>query len=223
MAKPTEQQLLLARLLKDDPAENAHYEAFGRFIAAYSYAEASVHRLVRHYSGTDDQKARILIGGLRLGEIIDRLRSLLIINQLRDNRSILSFMMPDKDAIAIDESLTQLAIISDKRHKLVHRSLSYGEEGFKVTDIFTAKRLANFENHLITLADLKAMRMDCTVISIALSEYLGDLEPAWDAAHPRPAWRYRPPPPAPQKEPRMKARKSRKLQQRASGAKLKGE
>jgi hypothetical protein len=78
MAELSLHTALLASLLQRDPKkEAAYYEELGRFIAAYSSAEAQIHVLARAYSKTDDDRARIMLGGLRLVDIIERLRALM--------------------------------------------------------------------------------------------------------------------------------------------------
>jgi hypothetical protein len=78
MAELSEHDRAIIKLLQRDPKkEAAYYEEFGRFIAAYSSAEAEIHAVARHFSGTDDTRARVIFGGLRISDAIDRLRALL--------------------------------------------------------------------------------------------------------------------------------------------------
>ena len=211
-------------MLKADPNEASYYEHFGRFIAAYSNAETSVHSLARHYSGTEDSKARLLIGGLRLGDVTERLRALMEIS-FSYPKGILS---PGGDQDRVDEiesCLVQLSIVTDKRHKLIHRSLSYSAAGFQLTDILTVKKLVNFETNLVTLKDMKAMYFDCMVISLTLNDWQRDpaVPPYWDAEHPRPPWRYIPPKPPLKPEVQLRAsRKEVKRRYRASVVKSRG-
>ncbi len=65
----------LAQLLRE-PEEKEYYEAVGRLIIHYARAEAAAHVAVRRISNLSDRHARIIFGGMRFGDIAERLRKL---------------------------------------------------------------------------------------------------------------------------------------------------
>ena len=218
---PTKQDIsALARLLKSDPQkEAAYYEQLGRFIASYSSAEAQIHALARFYSRTDDTRARLIFGGFRLTDTIDRLRALLRVPD-RPGVGILGSMLTVeqvKQSEIVESCLKQFQIIGHQRDKLVHRTIIYYEEtGFTVSNGQTAKSIANAELSLvITLQDLKDMIIDCDMAFLALRNIANPEKPPWGFAG-TPTWRYKPPPPSPQKSERPAGRRERKRQRRAS-------
>lgn len=222
MAEVSPRIQLLAKLLQQDTKkEAAYYEELGRFIAAYSSAEAQIHTTARVFSKTDDDRARIILGGLRVSDAIDRLRGLM---RLPDGPGVgllnvftAGPAQKQRDA-RIDACLQQFQLIGQQRDKLVHRTVMYVETiGFRVSNGQTAKSVASAELSLIvTIHDLKTMRLDCGTIYLALAAATEE----WDWLDPwrekLPPWQYTPPKPAPQKPERPAGRKERKRQRRAS-------
>jgi hypothetical protein len=221
---PRNHHLLLARLLQQDPKnESAYYEELGRFIAAYSSAEAQIHTVVRHYSKTDDARARIILGGLRIGDAIDRLRGLLRIPNSTATAGLL-FGLPfvseaqEGQTKQIESCLQQFQLIGQQRDKLVHRQIIYYEDtGFSLSNGQTAKSLASAELRLIvTLQELKNMRLDCGSIYLSLAALLSDEEYLQPWRGKLPPWRDSPPPQASLKPKPPANRRARKRQRRAS-------
>ena len=213
---------LLIKLLKQDPQkEAAYYEQLGRFIASYSSAEAQIHALARFYSKTDDTRARLIFGGFRLTDAIDRLRALMRVPDGMSKGILAGLVVgpeQEKANSLIEACLRQFQIIGERRDKLVHRTIIYFEEsGFHVSNGFTARTLASAELSLIiTLQDLKNMRVDCGTIFLTLADFTkGPDEPKWGEDE-LPTWRYIPPQPVPQKPERPASRRARKRQRRAS-------
>ena len=68
-------------IIKED---DKYYAAIGRFIVAYASAESTIHQIARKLSRLKENRARILFGGMRIGDITTRMRALLKIS----NRSI---------------------------------------------------------------------------------------------------------------------------------------
>ncbi|WP_339035837.1 hypothetical protein WHZ78_31505 [Bradyrhizobium symbiodeficiens] len=136
--------------LEDD---TPYYAALGRFVTYYAVAEAAVHMLARKLSGLSDERARIMISGLRLGDVQSKVKALLkISNQDAASRLI------------IEKCFTQLDAIATNRDKLVHRLVSVKEGTLNVTNIFTSKSLLTHENESFTVHDINCMQADCMII-----------------------------------------------------------
>jgi hypothetical protein len=57
-----------------DPMQDFAYATVGRFMTEYARAEAYVHYLTRCRSDLSDDTARIVFSGMRLGDLIERMR-----------------------------------------------------------------------------------------------------------------------------------------------------
>jgi hypothetical protein len=219
---PPDNRGLLAKLLQQDPKkEAAYYEELGRFIAAFSGAEAQIHTTTRYFSKTDDARARIILGGLRVVDSIDRLRALMRVPQLGLAGLLGEYQIipaEQEQGKRVEACLKQFQLIGQQRDKLVHRTILYTEEaGFQVTNIQTAKSLASAEISLVvTIPELKAMRLDCGTIYLVLAAITDAADYLDHYRGPLPAWKYTPPPPIPQKPERPVGRRARKRQRRAS-------
>jgi hypothetical protein len=62
---------------QNKPEEDKFFAAFGRFIASYALAEAAFHIAARHFSGLPEGKARAILGGMRISDLIEKLRALI--------------------------------------------------------------------------------------------------------------------------------------------------
>ena len=203
---------------RDPEKEKTYYEALGRFIASYAVAEASLHVLARHFSGTTDEKARVIFGGMRLADLTDRIRQM-----VRHDVAMQGIIADQRIYTRIDDCLTQLNKIADKRGELVHRTISYIEDGFAVSNTSTAKSLMGIERKIITHTDLKNMRFDCNMIFLRLDSLAPDspvanafLQPSGDDDDLwQTTWRYISAPPNPQKPKHQKAQKERRRQRSA--------
>ncbi len=187
---------ILAALLKNEPSERDHYEAFGQFVATFALAEAQIHTLGRHLSGTTDRKARLLFNGFRLKDTIDRIKPFIRIEQ--EARSLLDTpQISEAEAEAILDCLKQIQIISDVRGRLVHRVSNYiAGAGIRVTNSFTAAQFLLLEDQTITLQNLIDLRADCGLIFLRLSAFRTPGGPiSFDALTPL-TWQYKPPQPA---------------------------
>jgi hypothetical protein len=135
--------------------DDANYTAIGKFIVAYASAENSVHLLARKLTGLNDDKARLLFGGARIGEVVTKTRALLrAAKRAEATKNIIESCLDHFDAIG------------GQRDKLVHRSTQHSTGKIRVTNILTAKSLLHSENHDLTLVDLRNMTMDCYSISL---------------------------------------------------------
>jgi hypothetical protein len=144
--------------------DKSHFEALGTFVIAYSNAEGIVHLLARKVSGLSDEKARILFGGMRLGDVVDRLRQFMHLDET------------DEETYAeVDACITQLGHIADVRHKLVHRGAAYFAGALVVSNFTTAKSAKNSETDIFDVFFLRDMTTDCGHIFLRLS-YLVDPE-----------------------------------------------
>ncbi len=174
-------------LLAQVEEDQKHFAAIGQFITAYSLAEAIVHSVARQFSGIDDELARIIFAGMRLGDVAERLRGL-----TRSKGEIYS---------EIDACLTHLDGIATIRHKLVHRTVTLlPTGGMKVDNSLIAKSSSASETETVHVEILQEMTVDCAKIAVRLLLLADPNTSPNEAAQFRAehgAWRYKPPPPAP--------------------------
>jgi hypothetical protein len=95
---------------RQKPDEDRIYAAFGRFIASYALAEGGVHIAARFFSGMPDDKARIVFNGLRLVDVVIRLRQ---------------FVATTDHAEEIERLIAQLNLIGGARNQFAHRLIEY--------------------------------------------------------------------------------------------------
>jgi hypothetical protein len=200
----------LARALKlfNEPStDKTHYEVLGRFIVAFANAEGVVHVLTRKLSGLSDDKARILFGGMRLGDVIDRLRQFMNLDD-----------MPKETFDEIDDCLSQLAKISDRRHRLVHRGSRYSKDGLTSTNFMTSRSIQHIEIDNFPEQLLKDLMLDAAAIFLRLYAILRPEKASAQtlAIMKSRSWQYRPAPPATRSRARRKTRAKRKPQPLAS-------
>lgn len=132
------------------PDEDRIYAAFGRFIASYALAEAAFHVAARFFSGMPDNKARIVFSGMRLGDVIDRLRA---------------FVHGMLLASDVEEAIIQFNKLGDVRDQFVHRLIEYDHgRGLTVTNRLTSRSTQSGEPEIFGLTDLEDMEFDCRVI-----------------------------------------------------------
>jgi len=182
-------------------SDTPHYEAIGRFVTSFAGAEASVHLLARKLSGLSDSKARIIFGGTRLSDLANIVRQVVKVDGLSHDTSS-----------EIESCLTQLGLISKKRHNLVHRSTTFFDGKLFVTNLYTSKSAASFEHEVFDVPELSDMQSDCIHIYLRLHRIaMPESETAraviqerefCDELLRRP-WRYKPRPP---KKPGLKSR-----------------
>jgi hypothetical protein len=190
---PTNYAELLSKK-EDEP----YFAALGRFIVAYALAESSVHQLARKLSGLNDHKARVIFGGMRVVDIIDRIRRLLKLAK----RS-------KKTCDAIEDCFGQLDAIGKQRDKLVHRYVDYEANALSVTNYLTAKSILNVEKELFTMTDLETMESDCWLIYSKLTHYRKGRKSSdpWRQKRIKRSWLYTSPKPNTPKKPPHKDQK----------------
>ena len=138
--------------------DKAHFQALGNFVMAYSNAEGMVHVLARKMSGLTDEKARVLFAGMRLGDVIDRLRQFARVDKI------------DEETYSeIDACLTQLVHISDLRHKLVHRGAAYFAGALIISNSMTARSIDHGETDIVDVFRLRNLTDDAGAIYLRLS------------------------------------------------------
>lgn len=186
-------------LLQPPSTDKTHYEALGRFIAAFATAEAIIHILTRKLSGLSDEKARAVFAGARLPDVTDKLRHFMRLDKLET--PICS---------EIECCLTQLGHISDRRHKLIHRGATYFAGTFIVSNVQIAKSTENIEVETISEQTLADMAADCGSIYLRLDAVVAQPSkaeaPLVKHLKEQP-WRYTPPPPKIQNQQPRKAHK----------------
>ena len=176
--------------------DKTHYEALGRFIASFAHAEGIVHEITRKLSGLSDEKARITFGGMRLSDVIDRLRQ------------YINLESTPKDTFSeIDSCITQLSNIADRRHKLVHRGAVYSGGLLVSSNVMTTRSLKNIELETIDETLLYNMTLDCGAIFLRLLDIVApERSDQKQLAIMRGlTWRYKHEPPKSQNQQRRKA------------------
>lgn len=184
---------------EDDP----YFAAFGRFIVSYASAEHEVHGLARRLSRVTDAKGRIIFSGMRLGDLVERVRGLLRVTNA-------STRIYDE----VDACVRQLELIGDERNKLVHRFVMYHKQEIFVTNLPIAKSLDAAEAETFTLPDLENMDLDCLAIRLRLG-FLYGKKPKITLNREllewlRRSWRYKPSPLAQKPKSRPSIPQSRK-------------
>jgi hypothetical protein len=191
----------------EKPHEPEYFEWLGRFVTSYAKAEAAVHVLARKLSGLDDLRARVVFGGMRLGDLTDRARQMFRMDLQPD-----IFAAGDRrprsqvDYDYMDVTLTHLDKIAAIRHELVHRMVTYIEHSLVVSNSFTAKSYASAQSRSVSLGDLKAMEDDCGKIFLRLflvtdrTALTGALDAAQIETLVSLPWRYKPDEQVPQKK-----------------------
>jgi hypothetical protein len=87
-----------------------HYALLGRFIHQYARVEVAIHRLFRHVARLDDITGRAIGAGMRIVDLIDRIKRLIATGAVDKN-----------EGAEIGKVFTQLNAISELRDALVHR------------------------------------------------------------------------------------------------------
>ncbi len=191
--KITEFQSPLFRLLNlpstpPPPSDEQFYAALGRFIASYAAVEVVIHQLARKLSNLKDDKARVLFGGMRLGDVTSRTRALLKLS----NRS-------QKIKEDIESCFAQFDIIGLERDRMVHRDSSFHAGELTVSNHETAKSVVHSEWHSFSTVDLLNMHIDCLTIYLRLTQIrlprLKNRKPARERRTLYEPWRYKPVPP----------------------------
>jgi hypothetical protein len=173
--------------------DEKYYAAFGRFIAAYAAAETAVHMVARKISGLQDARARVLFGGMRIGEVVTRTKALLA----KSKRS-------EKVKSDILSCFAQFDIVGLERDRMVHRYSHYSNGSIIVSNTSTAKHVVHAEEHQFTIGDFLAMHIDCLTIYLRLSRIANPLfkktdSPGFEKGLFEP-WQYKPAPQLPPKK-----------------------
>ncbi len=137
--------------------DTPYFAAVGTFIAQYAKAEAAAHSLARSLSGLPEWKARVVFGGMRLPDVLSRIRAMM------EHDNIIG-----ADREEIKACFEQLKIIGFERHKLVHDSVDYRESGIHVNNWETARTPASVEFQEFDLLDLGNMKSDCLTVALRL-------------------------------------------------------
>lgn len=188
-----------------EPTEQDYFAAVGKLITGYAGAEQAVHSLARRLSKLTDAKARIIFSGMRIGEIADRIRGLLLVTKASQKRTN-----------EINACLAQLDRIAEQRNRLAHRWVHYFDGKLVCSNVVNAKHVANTEVVYFDIKQLRAMQADCLAISFRLVNVGAknvDRAPLRWAQSP---WRYIPAPQAPQKKQRAKGSQSQPRQRLSS-------
>lgn len=173
-----------------DPDEDYAYALMGRFMAEYARAEAYVHYLARCRSGLDDNIARVVFAGMRLGDLTERLRGLMRLSEKEPN-----------EFTDLDSCLTQLNIIGKIRHNLAHRYVTVFQQLISASNVYTSKSIHPHEEDVYSLIQLEDMIADCKRIRDRILRHTDrearrkeQINPTWLPELFAP-WRYTPLPP----------------------------
>jgi hypothetical protein len=140
----------------DETPDN--YALLGMFIEHYARVERTVHLLFRYCTGTMDDIARIVAGGMRLSDLIKG------ISQLAASRGL-----GDEFKTEIDACFNQLSAISKLRDVLVHRGTIPQDDGDLIsTNLYTAKTREAVEVLRISPEDIADAINDCLVLRMRL-------------------------------------------------------
>lgn len=170
----------------------ALYAVIGRLVVEYARAETYVNLLARHLLG-NDHAGLIVFSGMRLGDLTDRIRGMLRVNQATE-----------QDCADIDACLVQLDLIGKVRQKLTHRYVGLqAPELIQTHNLYTAKTPEGEEIAEFTPGQLNEMISDCIRIRRRILRHTdGEArrrerhDPDWIPKLFAP-WRYRPLAPIP--------------------------
>jgi hypothetical protein len=202
-------------LIKPVSNDQTHYEALGRFLAAFANAEGASHVLVRKLSGLTDEKARLLFSGMRLADIAERIRGLVQTERVAEKSNFSEANLAD-----IENCLDQIGHISRTRHNLVHRGASYFSGAFISANSMIAKTITSIETEIVEEHTLNQMQADCGAIFLRFVYIAADnpQDAVWlNVLRQRP-WSYKPMAPNSRNQKRQKDSKVQKRKPRLSRA-----
>jgi hypothetical protein len=169
------------------PEDTELFSALGKFVADYASAENAVHGLARRLLRTNDAKARIVFGGMRLADLTDRIRGLLRVTKAGKRK-----------CAEIEKCLAQLNTIAEQRNKIVHRWSYFKDQVIWVTNAPTTKDIAAIEIEPFKKDDFDHMGDDCVAIGYRLTNYGKKGSKPFIVKWARRPWRYKPAQPNPQ-------------------------
>jgi hypothetical protein len=134
-----------------------YFRTFGYFMNQFANVEAMVHALLRRITSLPDKEARVISGGMRLGDVIDITRRLARVRNL-----------PPKPVALMEKAFQQLALIGNLRDKLVHRGASISVSGDEITssNARTVRFKEDTEILKLSVQDIEAAALDLGVIFI---------------------------------------------------------
>lgn len=168
------------------PQEDAVYAAFGRFIAAYSLAEAAFFVVVRHFSGLPDIKSRPIFAGMKPIDLIPRIRGLI---------------SEENDLNSFNRNVAQFNLITNERNQLIHREITFDALGnLVITNELSSKLTNSMTPRILSKDILGYMESDCKKIFgnlIILCDRTEELKHVPDVSLLSLgfSWKYTPPPP----------------------------
>ena len=180
---PTLQSILEAQ--NASSKEGKFFYAFGKFICTFANTESTIHQFFQRISGLEDPKARAIMGGARLIDVVSAITRLVPYSDLG-----LSLRQEVKELLA------QLHHISTFRHALIHRGATVSETEITSHNILTAKTWENVEQLRFQLEHVKAATDDLNCIGIRLwaiyKPEILDGYPAEVKKYLYSPWRYKP-------------------------------
>lgn len=153
MTKPTNS--LLASMLAGIPSESEYYEHLGRLVTQYALVEQAIHIVARKISGLTDRDGRIVFSGMRISDIVQRIRAL----KSGDEKFLGEFNL----------CIAQFDLIGKQRDMFVHRAVHVIEGKLLVTNTLTAKSIDLITADDFGIEDIKAMVADCIAIYLRLT------------------------------------------------------
>jgi len=144
------------------------YAAFGRFISQYATVEETIHILFRQCTGLHDNAARAISSGMRLIDLIQRIRRLNKANK-----------KPAITQDALEMLFEQFSLIHNLRDILVHRrSVFWGDEIISMNHM-TSKSLDDSEKLTAHFKDIDNATTDLCVIYIKLFNLMDPANPTY--------------------------------------------
>lgn len=191
------------------PEDEPYYAAIGRFIVQYAACEGAVHMLARRLSKIKDDRARLLFGGMRTGDVIDRIRAMW---RFRKHSAA--------STQELESCLSHYDVMGTCRDKIAHRFTSYKSGSILVSNLLTAKNLVHAEQDIFSLEDLTNLYSDCIRLylrfeDIYQAKWMKSPHDAMMRKIVRIAWRYTPPAPKNEKRRSRRSRRSREHQRQS--------
>lgn len=134
------------------------YTALGEFVCTFARAEVAMYILLHHLLKLTDWKARALIGGQNMGMLVSL------------TKRIAPKCLGPKKLKELNLLLTQLEIINQFRHDLIHRGADISEKDIRSSNFWSAKTNDAIEEMVLEIDHVTGADFDlgCIMVRIYL-------------------------------------------------------
>jgi len=147
----------LADILQSESGEADLYRRLGEFICRYAELETACHVMFDYFSGLRREIARSIMGGARLVDLISALTKVIEVGTLSE---------PQKAEFRV--CVDHLNVLTQLRHKLIHRGATAKREDITSTNLLTAKSRETVEVLRLHISDLEHANSDLLRLHLRL-------------------------------------------------------